>query len=125
MIVSDVGLLGGGAHRDIGLPGWGWKDPSRTGDFNTCFKGEALAGLGSKIRLGARVFNSYSEERRSLGWDREDPSWSRGFSSYSKERRSRLGLTRIRLGTGVLVLILRRGWRSGLGLGRSVLDLGI
>ena len=30
---------------------------------------------------------SYSKERRSPGWGREDPSRSRGFNSYSKERR--------------------------------------
>ena len=34
------------------------------------------------------MIHSYSKERRSPGWGREDPSRSRGFNSYSKERRS-------------------------------------
>ena len=73
---------------------------------------------------------SYSKERRSPGWGREDPSRSRGFNSYSKERRSpgwgrgpgililtlrrgahRAGVGKIRLGAGVLILTLRKGAR--------------
>ena len=94
-----VDLLGSGAHR----AGVGKIRLGAGVLILTLRRGGHRAG-GEKIRLGDFLLPekaltepeairsvlgiSCSQERRSPGWGREDPSWSRGFNSYSKERRS-------------------------------------